>query len=130
MFVADKEYIYIFVRKDLTPEQRAVQAAHAIAECGILYVDSEKYSISSPHTIVLIGVKDCTELHKAYESIKELKAILFFEPAIGESTAFAVEPISGEQREIFSDYKTLRYERSFLYYLKIFIRSIRRELFN
>ena len=126
----DKEYIYIFVRKDLTPEQRAVQAAHAVAECGILYVDSDNYSISTPHTIVLIGVKNCQELHKAYESITGLKAILFFEPAIGENTAFAVEPISGEQREMFRGYKTLRYERSFLYYLKVFIRSIKRELFD
>ena len=130
MYDTEKEYIYVFVRKDLTPEQRAVQSAHAVAECGILYVDSEKYSVSTPHTIVLIGVKNCKELHEAYENIKGLRAILFYEPDIGESTAFAVEPISGEQREMFRDYKTLRYERGFLYYLKVFIRSVKRELFD
>jgi len=128
----DKEYIYIFVRKDLTPEQRAVQAAHAATESGILYVDNKDYSISTPHTMVLIGVKNLKELLAAYEHVmfNEIDSVMFFEIDINENTAFATRPVKEEERIIFRDYKTLRYERGLLYYLKVFIRSIKRELFD
>lgn len=47
---------YIIVRKDLTPSQQAVQAAHAAQEVGFRSDLPE-----SPVHLVLLGVKDAQE---------------------------------------------------------------------
>lgn len=49
--------LYVIVRKDLTPSQRAVQAGHAVAE----------YLLHSPkqwknETLIYLGVKSLTQL--------------------------------------------------------------------
>jgi hypothetical protein len=48
---------YIVVRRDLTPSQQAVQAAHAAMEMGF-----KTQAPASPTHIVLLGVKDQAEL--------------------------------------------------------------------
>ena len=126
----DREYIYIFVRKDLTPEQRNVQSCHAVAESGMLFV--KDYDLAHPHTMILIGVKNEKELVNAWIHVADqgVPSIMFYEPDIDENTAFATRPVKEEEREIFRSYKTLKYERGFLYYLKVFFRSIKKEIFG
>lgn len=123
-----KHYVYIFVRKDLTPEQRAVQACHAVLE-------SRKFHIieCDPCTMVLIGVKNLNELKEAMEYVSKNGVLvrMFSEPDLdNEDTAFATRPVLERERYIFENFKTLKYERSILYYLKIFIRSIKNEIFE
>jgi hypothetical protein len=131
--MTNKKYVYVFVRKDLTPEQRAVQACHAALECGIFYNIENKYSIINSDTLVLIGVKNEKELDDAftYSINNQILATMFVEPDLEYSnTAFATVPITEDKRIIFENYRTLRYERGILYYLKIFFRSIKNEIFE
>lgn len=126
-----KEYIYIFVRKDLSPERRLVQACHAATESGILYCDRANYSLLHAHTLVILSVKNLEELYEAYNTISEkIESVMFYEDDIEENTAFSTRPVSEEERVLFQEYSTLKFERSFLYYLKLFIRNIKGELFD
>lgn len=123
-----KHYVYIFVRKDLSPEQRAIQASHAVLE-------SRKFHIleCDPCTMVLIGVKNLDEIKEAMEYVSKSGILvrMFAEPDLdNEDTAFATRPVLERERYIFENFKTLKYERSILYYLKIFIRSIKNEIFE
>ena len=126
-----KEYIYVFVRKDISPEQRLVQACHATVESGILFCNRANYDLLHAHNIIVLSVKNLKELNEAYEKlIPKVSAIMFYEPDIGENTSFSTRPVIEEERILFKDYMSLKFERSFLYYLKIFIRHIRGELFD
>ncbi|MFA5023416.1 MAG: hypothetical protein WC523_00465 [Patescibacteria group bacterium] len=126
-----KEYVYIFVRKDLSPERRLVQACHAALESGILFCDRANYSLLYSHTLVILSVKNEQELNTAFDKISSrIKSVMFFENDLEQNTAFATRPVSEEEREVFKEYSTLKYERSFLYYLKIFIRNVKGELFD
>jgi len=126
-----KQYIYVFVRKDLSPERRMVQACHATTESGILFCDRANYDLLHAHTIIVLKVKNMEELNKAYDTIsKKIESVMFCELSLQQNTAFATRPVSEEERSLFKEYKTLKFERSFLYYLKIFIRHIKGELFD
>ena len=128
---AGKQYIYVFVRKDLSPERRMVQACHATTESGILFCDRANYDLLHAHTIIVLKVKNLEELNEVFGLIsKKIDSIMFYESDIGENTAFATRPVNEEERELFKEYKTLKFERSFLYYLKMFIRHIKGELFD
>ena len=126
-----KEYIYIFVRKDLSPERRLVQACHAATESGILYCNRANYDLLHAHTLIVLSVKNLPALMDAYNDISpKIASVLFYEDALEEDTAFATRPVTEEERELFREYNTLKFERSFLYYLKLFIRHIKGELFD
>ena len=126
----EKQYIYIFVRKDLSPERRLVQACHAAMESGILFCGRSNYDLLYKHILVVLSVKNLKELNEAYNSISPVESIMFYEDDLNENTAFATRPVTEEERAIFKVYSTLKYERSFLYYLKLFIRHIKGELFE
>ncbi len=118
------KYVYVFVRRDLSPEQRAVQAAHAALECGAQF----SYNIPNNVNLVLLGTKNEAELLMALSYVKSNKIKVVEYKEEESFTSFATEPLDGEKRLLLKQYKTLRFERGILYYLRLFFQSIKREV--
>ena len=79
----------------------------------------------------MLGVRNKEELESAfvYTTNYGIKAKMFYEPDIDfEPTAFATEEIDEDRRIIFKDYKTLKFERGILYYIKVFLISLKNEV--
>jgi len=89
-------YIYTFVRKDLSPEQKIVQIGHACHEAGKRTPDK---GISS---LVLLAAENEQDLKNIAEELdmKGIDHYAFFEPDFGPMgyTAICTRPIS-EKRE-------------------------------
>lgn len=89
---------YIIVRKDLTPSQQAVQAAHAAQEVGFRSDLPE-----SPVHLVLLGVKDAQEFSQIIRKLSKAKIQfeLFYEPDddMGH-TALCTYPAEGYIKEL------------------------------
>jgi hypothetical protein len=82
--------LYVIVRKDLSPSQRAVQAGHAVAE----FLLRGPFSRWSNGTLVYLGVKGLNQLENLKYKLKQLdiKFAEFREPDIGnETTAIATD---------------------------------------
>lgn len=93
------------MRRDLSPSQIAVQAAHAVYEAASLRNPESEH----PH-FVLLGIRNVQKLEQALDKIKEsgiaLKA--FYEPDIGNQlTAFATEPVSEDKKHLFKKFNCL-----------------------
>lgn len=99
----------MFVRKDLTPSQIAVQSCHAAIEAarnGLIPSD-----IEHPH-LVLIGCQNLPALLKVRSKLRTLKIHHkdFIEPDIGNQvTAIATAPLSGDSRKHFKQYTLLNF---------------------
>lgn len=96
-------YVYVFVRKDLSFPQIAVQACHAIIDAREFY----PADLEAPN-LVLIGVNDENKLVNTLRRISELgiRCKAFYEPDIGDRlTAIATEPVSGATRRHFKKYQ-------------------------
>lgn len=79
--------MYVIVRNDLTPSQKAVQAGHALAEW--MLEDSESWK---NHTLVYLTVKSRIQLENLITDLQwdDLKYVQFNEPDINnEVTAVA-----------------------------------------
>lgn len=89
-------YIYTFIRKDLSPEQKIVQIGHACHEAG---KRTEDKGISS---LVLLAVENEQDLKNIAEELdmKGIDHYAFFEPDFGPMgyTAICTRPIV-EKRE-------------------------------
>lgn len=97
---------YVFVRKDLSFPQIIVQTAHVTLELA----RSGFCSTSHPHLVVL-EVDNENELLKIPEMLHNLgiRYTPFIEPDRNfETTAIATEPISGEKRKHFREFKLLK----------------------
>lgn len=97
--------MYIFVRKDLTPPQQAVQASHAAIESTKRW----PYNGDHPHLVVL-GVKSEESLQNALDKVQACGILTapFYENN-GELTAFATRPIiKDEERRFLKRYQLLR----------------------
>lgn len=103
--IEEKTYRYVFVRRDLPLHQQMVQAAHAALEGG-LKLPSE---VAEPSSLIVIGVKDKSELHKADDYLFYecgIQTEMFFEPdwEYGD-TAFCTEAIPVSKRKLFKRYQ-------------------------
>lgn len=99
-------HLYIFVRKDLSPAQIAVQASHAAIESARSCIPVD---MTHP-SIVLLGIRNLQELNRALIKIQSLgiKTYPFYEEdRDNELTAFATEPISEQQRSLFRRFNCL-----------------------
>lgn len=89
-------YIYTFIRKDLSPEQKIVQIGHACHEAGKRTEDKE---ISS---LVLLAAENEQDLKNIAEELdmKGIDHYIFFEPDFGPMgySAICTRPIA-EKRE-------------------------------
>ncbi len=106
MYNPDHEYVYIFVRKDLTPEQICVQSSHAALETSRHHVPIEKQHPS----IVILQVANEEELNSVSVYLNEngIQSKEFREAFYNDSlTAIGTEIISGERRALLKDFKLL-----------------------
>lgn len=97
--------MYVFVRKDLSPAQQAVQASHAAIESTKKW----PYIGDHPHLVVL-GVKSEEQLKNALDKVKSFGILTapFYEDN-DELTAFATRPvIKDEERRFLRRYQLLR----------------------
>lgn len=98
----------MFVRKDLSPSQQAVQAIHAgieAARFSLITADE-----THPH-VVLCGVNNQDHLDRVSVKLSQagIRFKNFIEPDIGnEITALATEPLNGEQRSLLRNYQCLK----------------------
>lgn len=87
----DHPYTYVLIRKDISPEQQAVQAAHATLEAGFKFEAPARTS-----SLIMLEVKDRYELLMAAERLSRrgIEHIVFNEPdfEMGES-ALATKPL-------------------------------------
>ena len=97
----------MFVRKDISSPQIAVQACHAVIEAAPKISSDREH----PH-LVLIGVRSELQLVNAHRRLSALGVRCsqpFCEPDMGDQlTAFATEPVSGDSRQLFKNYQCLR----------------------
>jgi hypothetical protein len=101
-------YCYIFVRQDITPEQQLIQFGHVAAKAGAKSPDKLWEYVH----FVGIGVRNERELHKAalLMADNDIPYSTFNEGAMDdELTAVASVPVRGPTREVFKNYKTLRF---------------------
>ncbi len=101
------KYIYILVRRDLSPIQQLVQATHAGIESArqFLPIDHEH-----PH-LVVCGVKGEEQLKNTVNKLKSqgIRFAEFIEPdRNNELTAAATAPIFGEDRRYFKNFNCLK----------------------
>ena len=91
--MSDK-YMYLFTRKDLSPQQQIIQTAHAA------HIIGKNQICDSIPNAVLIGVGGEGELLSVRQLLEDndIQHQLFFEPDIDEFTSIATFPIYGDQR--------------------------------
>jgi hypothetical protein len=94
------------VRNDLSPSQQVVQVGHALIEATKAFgIAKEEHP-----SVIVFGVKSEHKLITLAQRVQEqgVKVKGFFEPDIGnQMTAFATEPVWGDQRDLFRKYQLL-----------------------
>lgn len=103
------EYIYIFVRQDLSREQQLVQASHATLVLG----NKLKRDDVSELYFTVIGIPQLIDFKNVIKSLNAhgTKYETFYEPDQGNTlTAIATHPIPKDQRGKLKDFKLLRFE--------------------
>ena len=103
----NKNYVYVFVRSDLTPEQSLVQSSHACIEAANIFKLGELPD--HPHLVVL-AAKNEQKLHRVrqYLIANNIRHAHFYESDIGnELTALATEPLHADSplRQLFKKYQ-------------------------
>ena len=102
-------YVYIFVRKDLSNEQKLVQSCRAVAESAKTHFHKAS---EHPH-FVICEVKNESELLKVYTKAKNsfIECSIFQEADLEDQfTAFATEPVYGEVRKVFKNCQLLKFK--------------------
>lgn len=100
--------MYIFVRQDLSPAQRAVQSIHAAINAATHFrLDSLP---DHPH-VVLLSAKNESRLHRVQNYLTEhgVRHVTFCESDLdNQLTAVATEPVpDNERRALFKKYQLL-----------------------
>lgn len=97
------EYIYLFVRKDLSAQQQIIQTAHAIHQVG------QNVKSSDVPNAVLFGASDEDELMRIQSHLasNDVAFEMFFEPDVQAYTAIATHPIEGEKRKLMRKFKMM-----------------------
>lgn len=104
--IFDHEYVYVIVRNDLSPAQRAVQSSHAVIEA------TRNFNMTGAHpSVIICEVKSEQKLNQISEELsqKGIRFSSFHEPDIGnQMTAIASEPLKLERRDAFKRFQLLR----------------------
>jgi hypothetical protein len=102
-------YIYTFIRRDLSPEQKIVQLGHACHEAGKLLKHEEHKETSS---LILLEAKDEKDLKSIARKIDcaGIDFSIFFEPDndMGYSAICTRPIISDRERRFFSKWDLYR----------------------
>lgn len=111
----DADYLYITVRKDLSPEQQVVQAAHAAFIAGVDFGQrglSDQIDPEGVHFVVL-HAEDEEELLEAFDFEAEkfnFDIYPYYERDKHEFTAVASQVITGKNREAYAGQPLLKFE--------------------
>ena len=99
---AETDYMYIFIRGDLSSQQQIIQAAHSSTYIG------SKYGGDSH--IVLCGVKCENGLYDISEYLEgnSIDFHMFYEPDVKSYTSLTTEPLKGDKRKLMKKFKLLR----------------------
>lgn len=110
----DKYYVYVMTRRDLAPEQRAVQACHAAFELGLISMDSDMAN----STLVLLSAPSEEFLRNSREAVESygVKVKAFFDPSIKNQMTSWACIVWENERTYFEAYKTLKYNRGFMWH--------------
>ena len=106
--ITDRNYVYSFIRTDLSIEDQIVQTAHSALEAG------RELGTPNTHThLILLEIKSQDALIKFSEQLKKkgIKFHMFYEPDdnIGY-TSLTTEPLyDTEQMEIFSRFSLFKF---------------------
>lgn len=94
------KYIYLFTRRDLSPQQQIIQTAHATVEMGVHW-GREDFNDKETPNAVLIGIHSENALLDIKDYLEENKIPneMFYEPDIEAYTAIATYPLEGKERE-------------------------------
>lgn len=95
-------HLYVVVRRDLPIEHQAVQASHAALASG------RRFSFDEHPSLVLVTVPDEPSLRELRDRLTIESELFHEEDMGGEATAFATEPITGDDRKQFSGLPLLR----------------------
>lgn len=100
-------YVYVVVRLDLSVPQQAVQSAHAVLE-----MHRQFNGVLKEHpSIIILGVKNEQKLKNVIGKLvqhNKFRFTTFQEPDIGNQfTALATEPLYGEDRKFFKEFKLI-----------------------
>jgi hypothetical protein len=96
--------LYVFVRTDLPLPQQVIQAIHAAYESAGMFDDNT----STTHSLVLCQIKSEKDLIKTSNRLDYygIQHHIFKEPDIqNQQTALCTEPVTQDQRSLFSKYK-------------------------
>ena len=92
-------YIYTFIRKDLSPEQRIVQIGHACYEAGKLFNDNQ--GISSLVLLEAQNEEDLKSIAKKLD-IRGIEFYMFYESDYDTGyTALCTRPITDDRERSF-----------------------------
>ena len=99
-------YMYLFIREDLSIPQQIIQTAHAVDELN----KKIRQHGTNTNFMVLFSSKSEKELFTISEWLKDNDIVheMFFEPDIQAYTAIATQPIRGESRELFKNFRLKR----------------------
>lgn len=88
------KYMYLFTRKDLSPQQQIIQTAHSA------HIIGKNQECDSVPNAVLIGAKNEVDLMaiKEYLEYFDIAHEIFYEPDVDQHTAIATYPLEGKQR--------------------------------
>ncbi len=116
--MAEKHYVYIFVRQDISAEQQLVQSSHVALMLGSrlgrrFQGDQKKYKIDDLYFTV-IGITTLKDFVQVQKDLSEFQYECFYEPDIGhEMTAIATYPIHHKKRgTLRTKYKLLKFNQS------------------
>lgn len=106
---SENNYVYTFIRTDLSFEQQIVQAAHSALEAG-----RDLGKPDSESNLILLGVKNQESLLQIAERLKyhEIKYSLFYEPHNNRGyTSLTTEPLMEmEKRRVLSKYSLYKFK--------------------
>lgn len=92
-------WLYVFIRTDLPVTQQAVQAAHSVFEAAKNYIGEHP-------SFVFLAVENGKKLEQVF---KDYQGYPFYETyADWGLTAFAVGPVTAEERYKFKDFPLWR----------------------
>lgn len=107
----DSEYVYIFVRQDLSPEQQAVQSAHVALVLG----HKLKRTDVSELYFTLIGIPQLIDFRDVVKTLqlRGTQYESFYEPDQGNTlTAIATHPIKKSERGALRAFPLLRFKKN------------------
>jgi hypothetical protein len=89
------EYMYLFIRRDLSHQQQIIQTAHATHSMA------SKHKDESIPNAVLIGIhsEDALLDIRDYLDQNNINCEMFYEPDINAHTAIATYPLRGKERK-------------------------------